>query len=241
MYKFLLPLLCFTSFSFAEETPDVSKISEAFGHLIGKNLHSMGIRFDIAKVKQGLEDSEAGKLAPMTETEFVEAVTSIHEVAFKETAIENLKKSEEFLAKNEEAPGVKTLEKGKLQYRVEKEGTGPLIDKHNTPLIHYLGKFLDGTPFGSATEEERISFEEYDLIPGLEKTLLDMKEGEKRTVFVHPELGFGMHDHNIPPNSLLTLEIEVIKANAPAEKPMDSLTTGNPEIAHPFEDQKTLR
>ena len=195
MVKFLLPLLCFTSLAFAEEapasekTPDVSKISEAFGHLIGKNLHSMGINFDIAKVKQGLEDSQAGKTAPMTEMEFVEAVTSIHETAFKETAAENLKKSEEFLAKNKDAPGIKILEKGRLQYRVEKEGKGPSIDKHSTPLIHYLGKFLDGTAFGSATEEERISFEEYDLIPGLEKTLLDMKEGEKRTVFVHPELG----------------------------------------------------
>lgn len=250
-YQFLGLAAFFTFFTaFAEETPskdspDVGKISEAFGHLIGKNLHSMGVKFDIAKVMKGLQEEEEGKTAPMTEMEFIQAVTSIQEAAFKDLAVENLKKSEEFLANNQSASGIKVLEKDKLQYRVEKEGTGPAVDEHCTPLIRFSGNFLDGTPF-SSKEEERISLEEKNLLPGFEKILLGMKEGEKRTAYIHPELAYGMKNVDLPPNSLITLDIEVLKANAPAEEPLDALTTSpstkdNPEIAHPFEEPRAIR
>jgi peptidylprolyl isomerase len=39
-----------------------------------------------------------------------------------------------------------------------------------------------------------------------------MKEGEKRKVFIHPEYAYGTNGM-FPPNSLLTFEIEVLKAN----------------------------
>jgi peptidylprolyl isomerase len=228
----------------AEETPpppDMGRISEAFGHMISKNLRSMGLEIDVAKVNKGVQDSKEGKESPMTEVELMEALSSVQEIAFKEKAAENLKKSEEFLAKNGSNPGVKTLVPGKLQYRIEKEGSGLAVNERSTPLIHFSGQFLDGPAFGSKTEEERISLED-GVMPGLEKALVGMKEGEKRVVFVHPELGFNNPDYNLPPSSLVTLELEVIKANAPAERPLDALTDKtNPEIAQPFEAQKAIR
>jgi len=39
-----------------------------------------------------------------------------------------------------------------------------------------------------------------------------MKEGEKRTIFVHPSLGYGDKGALLP-NSLLTYEVELIKAD----------------------------
>jgi len=229
------------------QTPDVSKISQALGQLMGKNLESMGIKFDIAKVIEGLRDASQGRDALMTEAECIEAITAAQEAHFKEMSIENLKKAEEFLTKNHTAPGIKDLEHNKVQIRVEKEGAGPLVDEKSAPLVRYTGKFFDGTVFGSSKEEDRIDLAEEDLIPGFRKALVGMKEGEKRTVYIHPELGYGAKDYHLPPNSLLTFEIEVVKANAPAEKPLDSLSTthphskGNPEIAQPFEDTKAVR
>jgi peptidylprolyl isomerase len=250
MKKFILSLFCCSAaLLFAdgdseilipEETPtqaiDVAKLSEAFGHLLGKNLESMGMKFDIAKVMQGFKDSYEGKEAPMTEIECAQSMAAIHEIAFKETASENLKKAEEFLATNEHVEGIISLEDGKLQYLINQEGTGDTVEETSTPLIQYTGKFLDGAVFGASTEEELVNLDE--TIPGFSKGLLGMKEGEKRTLFIHPDLGYGTHE---PPNSLLMFEVEVVQANAPHAQNNDAPTSGNPEIAAPFEEPAAIR
>lgn len=221
---------------------DTSKISEAFGHLIGKNLEANGFKFDIAQVIKGLQDANSGKDAPMSETECFQAITAIQEEAFKQQSSDNLQKANEFLAKNTQEAGVVALESGKIQYKIEKEGEGAAVEEHDSPLLRYTGKYLDGTVFGASKEDELISLDE--TLPGFTKGILGMKEGEKRTLFIHPELGYGTSGY-LPPNSLLTFEVEVLKANAAPAPVMDSLTTPttkeNPEIASPFEGQQALR
>ncbi len=211
----------------------IFKISEAFGHLIGKNIETMGIQFDIAHVIKGLQDAAAGKDSPMTEAECVQAITSAQEIAFKAQSADNLKKADAFLAQNAKAAGVVVLEEGKLQYKIEKKGEGADIQEHFSPLIRYIGKHLNGSIFGASKEDEIISLDE--TIPGFSKGLIGMKEGEKRTLFIHPDLAYGTSGY-LPPNSLLTFEIEAIKANQqPAPESLsstpESKTHSNAEIA----------
>jgi len=223
---------------------DVSKISEAFGHLIGKNLESIGFKFDMTQIIKGLEDAQSGKDSPMTEMECVQAITSIQESVFKQQSTENLLKANEFLAQNMKIQGIISIETEKLQYRIDRQGTGAVVEEHFSPLIRYKGTFLDGTVFGSSKENELISLDE--TMPGFTKGLIGMKEGEIRTLYIHPDLGYGTSGY-LPPNSLLTFEIEVIKANAPVTEPADSLSTthpkvrGNPEIALPGHNPKAIR
>lgn len=254
MNRFLLSLIIGTCTGFltAEETvtkqeeakPNVEKISEAFGHLLGKNLDTMGLKFDIAKVIQGLKDATDGKAAPMSEMECVQAITAVQEAAFKETSSENLKEAEQFLAQNKTVTGMHVLEEGKLQYKVTQEGQGAVVDENSSPLIRYTGKFLNGSVFGASKEEEMVHLDE--TIPGFSKGLLGMKEGEKRTLYIHPDLGYGTHGY-LPPNSLLTFDIEVVQASAPHAETLDALspttpkTKGNPEVASPFEEPKVIR
>ncbi len=255
MKKLLSLLLCIGFLSAKEEAIiepqeiqsielDVEKISEAFGHLLGKNLESMGMKFDIAKVSKGLQDASEGKPAPMTEMECIQAMATSQEIVYKEAAAKNLKEAEAFLATNKTTSGMQVLEEGKLQYTVTHEGKGVSIDENSSPLIRYTAKLLDGSVFGASTEDELFHLDE--SLPGLKKGLLGMKEGEKRTLFIHPDLGFGTRG-NFPPNSLLTFEIEVVQANAPHAESFDALSTttpkskGNPEIASPFEEPKVLR
>lgn len=243
MKKFLLSLLCISALTAEEAKPNIANISEAFGHLLGKNLDSMGMKFDIAKVIKGLQDASDGKNAPMTEMECVQAITAVQESVFKENADENLKEAEQFLEKNKIAEGVKTLEEGKLQYKITQEGKGAVIDQNSTPLIKYTGKFINGTIFGSSKEEELVMVDE--TIPGFGKGIIGMKEGEKRSIFIHPDLGYGI-EGELPPNSLLQYDVEVVQANAPHTQALDSLTPaaskkGSPEIASPFEEPKVIR
>ncbi len=125
---------------------------------------------------------------------------------------DNLKQAEEFLTKNGKEKNVVSLEEGKLQYVKMKEGTGLAVQAHDSPLIRYTGKFLDGKVFGQSQDDEVISLDE--TLVGFSKSIVGMKEGEQRRIFIHPDLGYGKAGF-LPPNSLLTFEIEVIKANAP--------------------------
>ena len=249
MKKFIPFVVFACSFLGAEEEPaaapennDVLKISEALGHLMGKQLDSIGFKFDIAQVIKGLQDAKQGKGSPMTEMECIQAITAVQETIFKKEAGENLKKADEFFTQNSSKEGVVTLEPGKLQYKIEKAGTGAAVQEHDSPLIRYTGKFLDGSIFDTSKEDEMISLDE--TIPGFTKGLIGMKEGEKRTLFIHPELGYGTKGY-LPPNSLLTFEVEIVKATAPRAETADSLSSShpkvNPEIALPGEEPKVIR
>lgn len=212
----------------AEQKKEITKISESFGHLIGKNLESMGVELDIQAIVKGLKDSAAGKNSPMTETECIQALTSAQESAFIQMSEKNLAKAEDFLKKNESQKDVVSCEAGKIQYKIEKEGSGESLKAGDAPLMTYVGKFLDGSVFGSSQEPEPFSLDE--VISGLKIGLLGMKEGEKRTIFIHPDHAYGTKG-SLPPNSLLTFEIELLKTQAPADL-LESSEPSN-EIAIP--------
>lgn len=192
------------------KTLDIPKISKAFGHLLGQNIQSLGLEFDMPMLVQGIQDFAKGIEAPMTESECIQAISLIQENAFKTQCADNLKKAENFLSENKSKAGVVEIEPGKLQYIQLSAGTGDVVQPHNSPLIHYEGKFLDNKVFGKSTEPEIIFLD--DTIQGFSKSIVGMKEGEKRRVFIHPDYGYGTAGF-LPPNSLLTFDIEVVKAN----------------------------
>ncbi len=208
-------------FLLAEENKkDVAKVSEAFGHLIGKNLDTLGVDFDIDLVMKGLKDAGMGEKSPMTESECIEAITVAQEETHQKLAKGNLEKAETFLNANANNKDVVVLEKGKIQTKVDQKGSGSAVQEHFNPLILYIGTYLDGSVFGQSKDTEVISLD--DSIPGFSKGLVGMQEGEKRTLYIHPEFAYGTHGY-LPPNSLLTFEIEIVKANAPDDESADSL------------------
>lgn len=193
---------------------DKAQISESFGHLIGKNIENIGFEFDFDAMVKGLQDYHAGKTAPLNEMQCIAAITAAQEKAFNDLAAKNLAEANQFMEKNEKADKVAILEKGKLHYTINSEGNGAIVEEHFTPVVRYTGKFIDGSLLASSNQDEKITLDE--TIPGIKQGMIGMKEGEKRTLYIHPDLAYGTSDV-LPPNSLLTFEIEVIKANSPKD------------------------
>ena len=194
---------------------NTGKMSEAFGHMVGKNLETLGFEFEVSGIIKGIQDSLAGKDSPMTEAECIQAMSVLQEHAQQKIAQENLEKANEFLSKNAKQKGIVKLESNKLQYRVTSKGSGEVVGEHDAPVIKYKGTFIDGKVFGESQETEHISLEE--TIPGFAKGLVGMKEGEKRTLYIHPDLAYKDSSAYFPPNSLLTFEVEIVKANEPIQ------------------------
>lgn len=198
---------------------DLPKVSEAFGNFIGKNLKTPGVDFDVESVIKGIRDGVAGKPSPMTDKEYQQMMEAIREKAFKVESEKNIKAANEFLTKNKNEVGIVELENGKLQYKTEKPGSGEAVTAHSSPQIHYTGKFIDGTVFNSSEQAGGpVTIPLDQTIKGFSIGIIGMKEGEKRRLFVHPDLGYGITGPgNFPPNSLLIFDVELIKAKSPEQ------------------------
>ncbi len=182
------------------------------GHYIVENLNSRNLVLDKESFVKGMENANAGQNPPLSRKQFYELLASYRKKAQNLRNSENLKIAEDFLESNKSNPNTIVIESGKLQYQILKEGKGKQVSINGTPLIHYKGKFIGGKVFDSSDKQEKpIKISLKSTIPGFQKGLAGMKEGEKRRLFIHPDLGCGKRG-GLPLNSLLIFDIEVIHA-----------------------------
>ena len=124
---------------------------------------------------------------------------------------------EAFLASNKTAEGVITTESG-LQYKVITEGTGATPGDSDIVKVDYTGTLLDGTKFDSSVDRgQPLEFPINAVIPGWTEMLKLMKVGGKVTAWIPSDLAYGPHGRGpqIPGNSLLVFEMELIDTHAP--------------------------
>jgi FKBP-type peptidyl-prolyl cis-trans isomerase len=104
------------------------------------------------------------------------------------------------------------------------EGTGRQPKEGQTVMVHYTGRLTNGRIFDSSVDrDEPYSFilGKSPVIKGWHEAVAAMKVGGKYRVTVPPSLGYGKKAHDdIPPNSTLIFEIELlkIKKTPPARK-----------------------
>jgi peptidylprolyl isomerase len=187
-------------------TQDIKLLSQAYGHMIGQNLSSIDLDLDSSAIISGIQDAFNGMESPLSEAKTIEMLTSLQEKKFKNECEANLKAAEAFLAANKKNEAICELEGGKLQYKKLAEGTGKVCSENQNPVISYVGTYLNGEVFGKSEKDETISLDE--TIEGFKKAIIGMKVGEKRVVYIHPELGYGINS-SLSPNALLTFEIEM--------------------------------
>jgi FKBP-type peptidyl-prolyl cis-trans isomerase 2 len=69
----------------------------------------------------------------------------------------------------------------------------------NTVRVHYTGKTADDTVFGTSKPDEPLEFEIGSgvVLSALEKCVIGMEEGEKRSITVPPEEAFGPRQNEL--------------------------------------------
>jgi peptidylprolyl isomerase len=105
-----------------------------------------------------------------------------------------------------------------LQYYVHEDGSGEKPEAGDMVSVHYSGYLEDGTMFDSSKlRNQTFQFQvgQGQVIPGWDEGLLDMSVGEKRTLVIPPELGYGEQGAGqvIPPNATIIFDVELIDIN----------------------------
>ena len=124
----------------------------------------------------------------------------------------NLEQSELFLANNLLNSKVVEIEPG-LQYMIlessQSNTSKPKLE--DTISADFHGTLMDGSVFWSSIEiGEPLTIQLSQLIPGCQKVISLMQEGDFWSVFIHPDLAYGKEGRpTIPPNSVLTFDIKL--------------------------------
>jgi peptidylprolyl isomerase len=199
-----------------KEEIDIKKLSEAIGHIIGKNLDEFGFELDLKKMIKGIKNGSLNKDAPMSEDECLQALAKLQLRANEKICMNNKKLAEDFLLSNTKEKDIIEIDKAKLQYRVTKQGTGESLQSYNMPIVKIIGKYLDGKVFTDAEEVLNIN----EALPALQKAMAGMKLHEKRQIFIHPDLAFGKNHPCL--NSLIIFDIEILSLDS-KNNPLDEL------------------
>lgn len=104
---------------------------------------------------------------------------------------------------------------GSVDVETLKAGSGASPTVTDVVLIKYKGTLPDGKVFD---QQEQAAFPVEGVIPGFTKALEQMQRGGKYKVFIPAELGYGNKAAgDIPPNTDLTFEIELLDFKSRAE------------------------
>jgi peptidylprolyl isomerase len=102
-----------------------------------------------------------------------------------------------------------------LQYIIIEEGSGERVEPNQSVEMHYTGYLADGTIFDSSIKRNQpFSFKLglNQVIKGWEIAVPLMKVGDKMRLILPPDLGYGDRAvGNIPPNSQLTFDVELLR------------------------------
>ena len=198
------------------------KISYSIGFQLGGVSKSQPMELNHEILLQGVKDALTGAEPSLTAEERQAVLTALKEKMVAEQkqkanaiAEKNLEESKKFFAENTKKEGVTTLPSG-LQYKELNAGTGKTPKAEDSVTVHYRGKLLNGTEFDSSHKRNKpAKFQVNRVIKGWTEALQLMQEGDKWEVYIPPELGYGTRGagRNIPANSALVFEVELISIN----------------------------
>ncbi|MUV14992.1 FKBP-type peptidyl-prolyl cis-trans isomerase N-terminal domain-containing protein [Noviluteimonas gilva] len=201
--------------------PEISKVDVGLlaGVEWGRRLAPIQDQVDMPVVMQAIRTAFSGgkpllsaEEATIVRQEFDTKLNALAVSRAQQGADGNLKKGEEFLAKNKLQKGVFTTRSG-LQYMILRQGAGMRPKPGERVTVLYRGTLLDGTEFDSTQDNQPRTFALSQVIAGWSEGLSMMPVGGKYRFWIPGDLAYGssgMPDGHIGPNATLVFDVELL-------------------------------
>lgn len=224
-------------------TDSIAASSYALGLTFGGQLHHGGIKYGLSMdaLMHGIQDGLQGKVPSQDDKQRATLLLrSAHDAAGEK----NKSIAYQFLTKNAKAVGVTTTASG-LEYKVLVAGDVNALPARATDevSVQYRGHLLDGTEFDSSyAHGKAASFRVNGVIKGWQEALSLMKPGAKWQLFIPPELAYeNSPPPNIPPDSLLIFDMELLKIQPAAAASAVATAAGGVPAPKPHHHVPTSR
>lgn len=193
------------------ETPWLDGKHTVFGHVVeGQDVVNKIAQNDKINSVKIIRVGEDAEKFDASEENFEKLVSESQKRAAELRAAAHKKVEEEIERRYPDAIKTNTG----LRYIVLKEGSGTDTPKYGRPVtVHYQGQLLNGKIFDSSLiRKEPAVFAVGQVIEGWNEALMTMKKGEKRTLIIPPDLGYGDYGYPgvIPPDSYLIFDVELL-------------------------------
>ncbi|WBM75165.1 FKBP-type peptidyl-prolyl cis-trans isomerase [Saprospira grandis] len=193
-------------------------LSYNYGLLVGASIAMQGIPKDSLSAEEiaaGIMKALETELDPEMMDQAQERFMARMEAVQAAQAEAKLAEEKTWLADNaKNNKNIITLESG-IQYEVLTAGEGEKPTAESSVTTHYHGMLTNGTVFDSSVERgQPATFPVGGVIQGWQEILQLMPTGSKWKVYIPSALGYGSQAvGNIPPNSILIFEIELLSIN----------------------------
>lgn len=187
-------------------------LGEYVGYSFGKTLLSdKELNLDIRDVIEGLKKIDEGKQIGIDEDKYHQLLIDSEEDFSKQIAMDNLVKANSFLNKIKHSVDVAEVEKDKLYFRIMVTGEGRRIQQSGKGSFHIKCCTVNGDEVVNTYAKKKPLVQNLpEAIIGFAKGVSGMQEGEKRILYIHPDLAYGFFNI-FEPNMLLITEVELFK------------------------------
>jgi peptidylprolyl isomerase len=191
----------------------IELLSESAGYLSYKLENKINPNLDIEAFIRGVRSYSEKKPLSISLEEMIEISEEAEYEHHQKNISTNLAMSVEFLSKVSEI----TLLENELYYERLSEGKGPpVVMPDSTYLFHYtvsipkkntLQKLK--TIFDTRQKNQPNTLNLSQVIPGFANGVIGMAVGERRKLYIHPKLGYRCMHWNVPPNTVLVIDVEL--------------------------------
>lgn len=140
------------------------------------------------------------------------AAAKVRKEEQKDLGLPALELNNSLLETNKAKPGVVVLPSG-LQYKIIKQGKGPMPGPKGFVRVHYTGMLANGKIFESSFESGKpVMLGVNEVIKGWTEALQLMPAGSKWELYIPARLAYGSDGNpDIPENSTLIFELELLE------------------------------
>lgn len=195
---------------------DTDSISYAIGVNVAQSLK--GLKLDDLNYKafaRAIQDAykNDSSSVKMTNEDAIKYIQKFLQNKAEMEAKKNKEESEKFMEENKTKEGVIVDTTG-IQYKIIKEGTGPMPKEDDVVKVHFTGTLIDGTKFASSYDQNQpAQFKLNQVVKGWTIGLQKMKVGSKYIFYIPADLAYGDHVRPggpIGPNQALIFEVELL-------------------------------
>ena len=186
-----------------------SQVSEDLAQVLWNVMQTYEGEYSFKELVINLWKLNAGKQESKPLNECFASLMEALEIKATDQEITNLQVADSYLQKLKSVNGIHELVKDKLYYKVITRGTGEVVKDlmNSSPLIFFKEKTINGEILSENTSGIRLPFSE--IIAGFRNGLEGIRVGEKREIFIHPDLAY--REFPKPePCSLIVIEVTLI-------------------------------